>query len=63
MNVKCSNCGTEDDINNMIEITPSRVQYFCWACYKLGHGEAHLAEVDRGKRLERYKHVMERKKK
>ena len=62
MNAKCKICGTEEDINKMISINTGRVQYLCWKCYKIGCGEAHLAEVDRGKRIERYEHVKTRKK-
>ena len=62
MDVKCCNCGKEEDINKMIEINTGRVYYLCWQCYKLGHGEAHSAEQTRKKRIEKYHNYKNRNK-
>lgn len=59
---KCSNCGTEHEERRMIEINTGRTQFICWDCYKLGHGEAHMAEFGRVKRIERLHSAKKREK-
>lgn len=60
--MKCSSCGKEENVHNMIEIYTGRVQYLCWECYKWGHGEAHLTEIDRAKRMNKWATDRNRKK-
>lgn len=52
MNVKCNNCGKEDDVSIMVSFNTGRTtKYLCWECYKLGTSEVHCAEYARRIRI------------
>lgn len=42
---KCCICGKKYPERWMMKVYTGRVHWFCWSCYKKGHGEAAAVEI------------------
>ena len=45
MERKCCICGKQYPERWMMKVYTGRVYWFCWSCYKKGHGEAIAVEL------------------
>lgn len=53
MDRKCCICGKQYPERWMMKVFTGRPQWFCWDCYKKGHGEAAGFEIKNRKKKEK----------